>query len=330
MALLSRLLLVALAIPFVLAHNGGDSSSKSDKDCSSGEFYFKDADCCVKRGGQPNPPAPPKDTQCPTNGWNWHSGKQCCVPHNPRDEQPAPQCAQGWNWDGQHLKCTPPTSPPKSTPPSIPPPSTPPPSTPTPSKPGNCDSGSFYFPKKDCCLPQGGQPNPPAPPKGTQCPPSGWSWHSGKGCCVPHSPPGQQPPPQCPKSWDWNDNDLKCYPTPPSTPTPPPSKPSSIPGKPGYGGHYKRHSKSRAVSLCPSGSEACPTKGLTGLSGDYECLDTAVELTSCGGCASTGAGQDCTAIKGAWNVGCDQGSCRVYTCAQGYRRSLDGKSCTKL
>lgn len=203
------------------------------------------------------------------------------------------------------------------------------------------------FGQKDCCLPHGGPPAPPSPPSGNQCPPSGWSWHTGKGCCVPNHPPSQMPPPQCPKGWDWNTNDLKCYPTPPTT-TPPPSKPSNTPGKPG---HYKRHSKSRSVNLCPSGLQACALKGLTGLTGDYECVDTATELTSCGGCASIGAGQDCTAIEGAWNVGCDQGACKgmlspsillricmmltsfaptVYTCAQGFRLSLDGKSCAKL
>lgn len=68
--------------------------------------------------------------------------------------------------------------------------------------------------------------------------------------------------------------------------------------------------KSRAVTLCPQGLEACPIKGLMTSTGDYECLDTAAELTSCGGCASTGAGQDCTAIPGAWNVACEVGKCK--------------------
>ncbi len=55
--------------------------------------------------------------------------------------------------------------------------------------------------------------------------------------------------------------------------------------------------------------EACPLKGLTATSNDYECLDTDAELESCGGCASIGAGQDCTAIEGVWNVACTTGSC---------------------
>ncbi|KAI0078884.1 hypothetical protein K474DRAFT_778013 [Panus rudis PR-1116 ss-1] len=322
MAIISRILLLAAALPFVLA----TSTSAKGSSCSSKEFYFKDADCCVTRGGNPNPPPPPQETKCPTNGWDWHSGKSCCVPHQP--DHPSPQCPDGWSWTD--LKCVKPRSPPPTPTPSKPnnPTNTPPASTPSKPSGGNCGNDEFYFGKKDCCLPHGGQPNPPSPPKGTQCPPSGWSWHSGKGCCVPHNPPEQNPPPQCPKGWDWNDNDLKCYPTPPTT-TPPPSKPSQAPGK-GNSHYKKRHIKSRSVSLCPSGTEACPISGLMGLSGDYECLDTAVELTSCGGCASTGAGQDCSAIPGAWNVGCEQGSCKVYTCAQGYKLAQDGKSCDKL
>lgn len=159
------------------------------------------------------------------------------------------------------------------------------------------------FGRKQCCLPRGGQPSPPSPPSGTQCPPSGWSWHSGKGCCVPHNPPDNQPPPQCNNGWDWDDNDLKCCPH--SNPTPP-----SNPPKPSGKSYHKRTVKARTVSLCPRGLEACPIPGLSGASGDVECLDTDVEITSCGGCASTGAGQDCTALEGVWNVGCYRGSCQ--------------------
>jgi hypothetical protein len=59
---------------------------------------------------------------------------------------------------------------------------------------------------------------------------------------------------------------------------------------------------------------ACPVVGPYGVLSDYECIDTDQELQSCGGCSSTGAGQDCTAIRGAWNVGCEYGHCRgVFT-----------------
>ena len=76
-------------------------------------------------------------------------------------------------------------------------------------------------------------------------------------------------------------------------------------------------------------------------------LDTSAELTSCGGCASTGAGQNCGLIYGAWNVGCEFGECKseslitisrgfasnaliVYTCAGGFTKSLDGLSCVPM
>ena len=57
------------------------------------------------------------------------------------------------------------------------------------------------------------------------------------------------------------------------------------------------------------GLTACPIADAHGLTNDLECLDTANELESCGGCSSTGQGTDCTAIEGAWNVGCEQGVC---------------------
>ncbi|KAJ6575126.1 hypothetical protein B0H19DRAFT_1254736 [Mycena capillaripes] len=86
--------------------------------------------------------------------------------------------------------------------------------------------------------------------------------------------------------------------------------------------------KGGAAPLCPTGLDACPVAGLS--ANDYECIDTAVELESCGGCASLGEGQDCTAIKGAWNVGCEQGRCAVYTCTFGFKRAPDGQSCISL
>jgi len=54
---------------------------------------------------------------------------------------------------------------------------------------------------------------------------------------------------------------------------------------------------------------ACPVVGTHGIFSDYECIDTEHDLQSCGGCPSTGSGRDCTAIRGAWNVGCERGHC---------------------
>ncbi|TNY18163.1 protein priA [Rhodotorula diobovata] len=86
--------------------------------------------------------------------------------------------------------------------------------------------------------------------------------------------------------------------------------------------------------LCPVGETACP---IFPRMGTYECLDTRVELESCGGCTSKGFGEDCTAIRGAQGVTCESGACHVYTCQPGfaldasYRREAGGKGrCRKV
>ena len=71
----------------------------------------------------------------------------------------------------------------------------------------------------------------------------------------------------------------------------------------------KRSTEQRLSQLCPTDLTACPITSASGPTSDFECIDTTNELESCGGCASIGEGQDCTAIGGAWNVGCEQGTC---------------------
>jgi hypothetical protein len=206
-----------------------------------------------------------------------------------------------------------------------------------------CGKNEFLFGVKNVCVPIGGPPTRPKPPKGSDCPPTKWYWGEKEGCCVPEQPPKpEEPEPQCRGGWKWLHGEHRCCED--DQPKPPTPHPSGKPdndhphcdfcegndgddgnGHNGNGHKYnKRNMKSRTVSLCPAGLEACP---IASLSADYECLDTNYELESCGGCVALGKGQDCTAIKGAWNVGCEQGVCRVYTCASGYRRSADGKSC---
>lgn len=165
-------------------------------------------------------------------------------------------------------------------------------------------------------------------------------WHSGKGCCVPQSPSDNRPPPQCNPGWSWNGGDLKYYPTPTTDNGPAPT-PSAVPGH--NHRYHKRQLKKRQVAFCPVGLDACPLNGQT----DFECVDTSADIQSCGGCVSTGQGQDCTAISGAFVVGCERGSCRgihiklividlflifwlflVYSCSPGYKLSQDGASCT--
>lgn len=70
----------------------------------------------------------------------------------------------------------------------------------------------------------------------------------------------------------------------------------------------RREHRSRNVTPCPKGLFACPVSSLTG--GDYECVDTLVDLDNCGGCAALGEGQNCNAIPGVWNVGCEQSACK--------------------
>ncbi|KAG0667694.1 hypothetical protein C6P46_000231 [Rhodotorula mucilaginosa] len=112
----------------------------------------------------------------------------------------------------------------------------------------------------------------------------------------------------------------------------------------------KRHTVPRPKTLCPAGEQACPIAGstlfegaasqhfksgeeLTGLmasSGGYECLDTTQALESCGGCASTGEGRDCTAIPHVGGVGCEAGQCVIFSCAEGWKRSLSGDKCIRV
>lgn len=103
-------------------------------------------------------------------------------------------------------------------------------------------------------------------------------------------------------------------------------------------------------SLCPAKETACPIRGSTTYDaavshhfstqdefsgvmlgqGGYECLDVSSSLESCGGCASTGEGRDCSAIRGAAGVGCDAGVCRILSCQGGYKVSLDGSKCVRV
>jgi hypothetical protein len=194
--------------------------------------------------------------------------------------------------------------------------------------------GWFFHEPKQCCLPTTPPARPPSPPSGKSCPSHGWYWGADKGCCLPTTPqPPHNPPPQCNPGHGWQPSLQCCTPHNPTPPSNPP-KPSSKPGQGGYGnnghggyGNHKRAQVARSIPECPKGLSACPIPGLT--PGDIECLDTTVELESCGGCASIGKGQNCAAIEGAWNVGCESNSCRVYSCEDGYTLSPDNTSCVK-
>jgi len=144
-----------------------------------------------------------------------------------------------------------------------------------------------------------------------------------KVCCKPEEEemgPGKC----CPRGNTWSTALNKCQ-GPSGVTTPPPKvRRSKLPVR-----ALALDEKTRLrmdEKLCPKDFSACPIDKSG--SGSYECLDSFTDITSCGGCASVGEGQDCTAIKGAKWMGCDAGSCVVYSCRKGFKL-VDGKTCVK-
>ncbi|GAA5845477.1 hypothetical protein JCM5353_000038 [Sporobolomyces roseus] len=72
-------------------------------------------------------------------------------------------------------------------------------------------------------------------------------------------------------------------------------------------------------SLCIAANEqACAVDGGKG----FECIDTSSNLENCGAC-----GTDCTALPGVEAVGCSQGTCEIWSCAEGYTWSPSSQVC---
>ena len=67
-----------------------------------------------------------------------------------------------------------------------------------------------------------------------------------------------------------------------------------------------RTSKPVVLNFCPAVHGQCPVAGVVG---EFECVETLSEMTSCGGCASTGAGVDCTTIPYVEYASCYGGFC---------------------
>ncbi|KAI0247441.1 hypothetical protein BJV78DRAFT_1245779 [Lactifluus subvellereus] len=64
----------------------------------------------------------------------------------------------------------------------------------------------------------------------------------------------------------------------------------------------------------------------------WECINTARDLESCGGCVLpltpyTPIGQDCTSLPGVADVSCLAGECVVHRCMRGYVPARDGTHC---
>ncbi|GAB1518904.1 choline transporter [Rhizoctonia solani] len=223
----------------------------------------------------------------------------------------------------------------------------------------SCKGNQFWYAKLGCCLDHGGPSAPPTPPRSRDCPKDNWYWNTKQGCCTPrHEDP---PEPTCKRGFSWSKGSWCCEEDP--TPTTGNSTPSQTPpggsygggNNGGYNGGYnggnnggynggnnggynggnhgwkaKRHN--RIVERCPSKKTECPIIGAKSLnkSSDYECVDTYQDIKHCGGCSSLGEGQDCTAVAHSWNVGCEAGACKLYTCKPGYTVSKeDGKTCIK-
>ena len=134
--------------------------------------------------------------------------------------------------------------------------------------------------------------NPVTFSSGRDCP-RDWYWHLGQGCCTPRNPvQDNTPDPQCPKTrfrWkkatqcceqddDHNDNHPVTSPKPDVPRGNNGGKDDKDCKDDDKNGHKrsnasdnhtkKRSMKSRDVTLCPRGFEACPIPGITGT--DYE------------------------------------------------------------
>jgi len=88
-----------------------------------------------------------------------------------------------------------------------------------------------------------------------------------------------------------------------------------------------RTSKPVILDFCPYGYEQCPVAGVLG---EFECLDTLSELTSCGGCTLAGSGVNCTEILYVDSASCFGGFCIVFSCERGYKPSDDERTCVPV
>lgn len=100
------------------------------------------------------------------------------------------------------------------------------------------------------------------------------------------------------------------------------------------------------ITLCPNQETACPIAGSASFAefvnskdkvadflhsrGGFECISTDISIESCGGCASTGAGVDCTMLANVEDVECRAGKCYVTRCEMGYHRSLGASECVPV
>ncbi|KAI9439303.1 hypothetical protein H4582DRAFT_1852063 [Lactarius indigo] len=114
------------------------------------------------------------------------------------------------------------------------------------------------------------------------------------------------------------------------TPFPPAHPTKCVCSAPNVVCNGKRWVGSGSCSQMGHGWSACGVFG--GGARAWECVDTAHDLESCGGCVLpltpySPIGQDCTALPGVADVACLSGECIVRRCLPGYILSHDGTSC---
>ncbi|EIW69981.1 hypothetical protein TREMEDRAFT_17264, partial [Tremella mesenterica DSM 1558] len=263
--------------------------------CSSAGSFFTQfqgkAICCSSSTRVP----PSGGLVCPLE-WDEHKTEKCCIPSQPVCSR---DCGEGYSWFDNDKKCTKPSS--------------------------SCSSNQWWHIRSSsCCDNSWGSSPPKGPcPGGISCP-TGWFWHKDHKQCRPLHP--RSPAPDCD---DWDDHNRECC----------GGGWGNGGGQGNHGGHWKKRDlearrqqtldrfpvTEQDKMFCPKGLHACSIVTPHGGEWAYECVDYATELESCGGCAATGEGVDCTTIPHAMSVGCENGVCAVYTCKHGFARN--GTAC---
>ncbi|KAH7886622.1 hypothetical protein F5I97DRAFT_1778773, partial [Phlebopus sp. FC_14] len=115
-------------------------------------------------------------------------------------------------------------------------------------------------------------------------------------------------------------------------------RPSQATGKRGLAEQNIMAGTTLQRNFCPSGLSACPILAVPGVfpgglveleSVEYECVDFAADLRSCGGCSSMDPGKhDCRTLPHVLAVSCVAGECVVTSCQPGYDLQADGQTCS--
>ncbi|UOH79752.1 hypothetical protein LQV05_000762 [Cryptococcus neoformans] len=234
---------------------------------------------------------PSSDLICPFNWFMHKTANLSCIPQT----EVAPcDCGEGYTFNEKTKKCV--------------------------KNAGSCSGHQWWHQRSSSCCDNSWHTSPPkgSCPSGITCP-TNWFWHKTLKKCKPLHP--RAPEPDC-DNWD---SHKQCCGSGGSSPSQTASK-----------GKGKRTFQVRQQQTlypqteldrmyCPGSLHACTVNSGSGGEWAYECVDFATELESCGGCSSTGEGQDCTQIPNAFSVGCELGSCAVYSCKSGFR--LNGTEC---